>query len=283
MNFQKHIIRYLVFLLLFAVALPLQALATEDTIDDGVDVPIIMYHSLNKKRKDSWTLQPSAFEQDLRYLQDNGYTSVLLTDLVDYVENGTPLPEKPIVITFDDCYYNNLVYAFPLLEQYDMKMVLSVIGSYSQEFSEAEDLNPDYAHLSWTQLREMQDSGRVELANHTWGLHTHKGGRDGCCRLQGENMDSYRLLLYNDVSRLQNTLQEQCGIEPIGFTYPFGSKCPEALALLKELGFKVTLSCYEGMNHVTPNSPDCLFDMHRINRTPAKSVQSILQKFTNYN
>ncbi len=270
----KRMVPITLILLACILLSPISILAQEEP----VEVPIIMYHSLNKKRCDPWTLHPDAFEKDLQYLQENGYEAVLLIDLVEYVEHGVPLPEKPIVLSFDDCYYNNLVYALPMLEQYQMKMVLAIIGNSSEQFSRQKDLNVNYAHLSWEQLCQMQDSGLVELANHTWNMHSNaKGGRYGCCPMRGEDLESYRSIFYNDVRKLQDTILQQCGREPIAFVYPFGNRCPEALAILKEMGFKVTLSCYEGMNYVTPSNPDCLFDMHRVNRTPGKSVESILK------
>ena len=70
-------------------------------------------------------LSPAQFESDLKYLKENGYHTVVVQDLIDYVEKGVPLPEKPVMLTFDDGYYNNYYYAFPLLEEYDAKIVIS--------------------------------------------------------------------------------------------------------------------------------------------------------------
>lgn len=260
------------FIFLISAVMPFPVKAEENAID----VPVIMYHSLDAKARDIWTLSPAEFEKDLEYLAREGYTAVLLEDLVNYVENGSPLPEKPIVLTFDDCYYNNYLYAYPLMEKYDMKMVISIIGAYSQQYSEEEDVNPTYAHLSWQTLKEMQDSGRVELANHSWDLHTSRGKRDGCCIMKGESMDSYSQFLQKDVMKLQETLTAECGKAPLCFTYPFGSKCPEALSVLRGLGFKVTLSCYEGMNHIKYGDTESLYDMRRINRSPSKPLEQIL-------
>lgn len=244
----------------------------------SADVPIIMYHSLSEKAGDIWTLPPAEFERDLAYLQENGYHAVFISDLIAFVEDGTPLPEKPIALTFDDCYYNNYQYGMPLLEQYDMSMTLSVIGSYSEEFSLVEDTNPIYAHLSWDTLREMQESGRVELANHSWGLHTHENGRNGCCRKTGEDSTQYQKLLTEDVERLQQKLEENCGTRPLCFTYPFGSKCTEALDALLGMGFKASLSCYEGQNHIEQGNAESLHDLRRVNRAPGKSVEAILRE-----
>ena len=93
-----------------------------------------MYHSILKdaSRTGKYVITPSRVEEDLIYLQENGYETVVVADLIAYVTDGTPLPEKPVMITLDDGYLNNLTYMLPLLEQYDMRAVISVIGLYSE-------------------------------------------------------------------------------------------------------------------------------------------------------
>ena len=245
-----------------------------------VKVPVIMYHSLHNRPANQWTITPEAFANDMRYLAQNGYHAVNSTDLILFVREGTPLPEKPVMLTFDDGYYNNMLYALPLLEEYDMKIVLSVIGEHIEIWSKAEgEINITGGHLTWKQITQAHNTGRVEISNHTNALHVNKNGRNGCMRKKGENLQSYCQMLMQDVGQLQQNLLDNCGITPVCFAYPFGSKCPEALDVLKEMGFQVTLSCHEGNNTITCGNPDCLFDMRRVNRTPERPIRSILQKF----
>ncbi|MBR0276882.1 MAG: polysaccharide deacetylase family protein, partial [Clostridia bacterium] len=120
-----------------------------DSNDSSIDVPIIMYHSVKNDISDSakYIVTPNQLESDLIYLAQNGYTTITMTDLIDYVYNDKKLPEKPIILTFDDGYFNNYYYAYPLMKKYNMKMVISVVGSYSDKFSEIDDSNPAYAYL----------------------------------------------------------------------------------------------------------------------------------------
>ena len=245
---------------------------TPTDVPAPVNVPVIMYHSITDRRSTPWIISPAALEQDLRYLSENGYTSVFAYDLINFVYGEGTLPEKPVVLTFDDGMQNNLTNVLPLLEKYDMRIVLSIIG-------EASDDDPKYsAHLSWDGIRQMLESGRVEIANHTWGLHKNDNGRCGCMRRKGEDLDDYRRLLTNDVARLQTEIYENLGITPQTFTYPYGAKCKEALDVLKEMGFLVTLSCHGGTNNISPGDHDVLFDLKRNNRAPGTSAQYFLEK-----
>ena len=85
--------------------------------ENGIELPIIMYHSVLKSRSGDYIVHPSEIENDLQYIQSKGYTTITMTDLINYVYNGTDIPEKPIIITFDDWYYNNIGYVFTILKK----------------------------------------------------------------------------------------------------------------------------------------------------------------------
>ena len=102
--------------------------------DDSIALPIVMYHSLLKSKSGNYIVHPATFENDLKYIQDKRYTTITMTDLINYVYKNSPLPEKPIIITFDDGFYNNFGYAVPLLHKYDMKAVISIVGKYTDTY-----------------------------------------------------------------------------------------------------------------------------------------------------
>lgn len=266
----------LLFAIIFTAIMPPRVNAMEGS---GVQVPIIMYHSLLNKSTNQWNISPEAFEKDLIYLSENGYQTVFMSDIIAYVYEGAPLPPKPIVLTFDDGYYNNYTKGLPLLEKYDMKIVLSVIGSNTEHWTEhPSDIDERYGHVTWTQIAEMVQSGHVELANHTWDLHHNNNGRNGCCRKKSESGDAYDKLLTEDVEALQVKLEEITGSRPECFTYPFGSRCPESWGVLKKSGFKANLSSTDGMNTLHVDDQECLDYMKRNNRTPKLSLETILKK-----
>ena len=243
----------------------------EAKVEDRIDLPIIMYHGLLKeeKRQGQFIISPNLFEQDLRYLQENGYTTVVIADLIAYVQDGKPLPEKPVMLTFDDGYYNNYLYAFPLLKQYNCKMVLSPIGRYTDEYTQNKDTHANYAHCSWDAVREMMASGLVEFQNHSYNLHSIDSGRKGTKKKAVESLVDYRTLLVEDVMKMQTRMREETGYTPTAFVYPFGAVSSESLPILKELGFQATLICESHINAIT-RDPECLYGLGRYRR-PAKT------------
>ena len=235
-----------------------------------------MYHSL-AGAGGSTSISGAAFEADLQYLQANDYQAVTLGALAGFVHHGTPLPERPVVLTFDDGYYNNYSVGLPLARAYQMPIVVSVIGKDTEIWSEISSTDLRHGHVTWDQIREMAASGFVEIANHTWDLHKQEHGRKGASIQQGEDLESYWAALHADLGKLQRELAVRAGVAPIGFVFPFGNTCPEAAEILAELGFLVSLSCCDGMNTLTRGDPSCLFDLRRYERTPGRPVGEILE------
>lgn len=266
---------------LFAVQFPvtLQGILTmTQTASEGIPVPILMYHSILKDSAQAgkYVLSPEVLQQDLQYLQKNGYTAITVSDLIAYVQNAAPLPEKPVMITFDDGYFNNYLYVMPLLEEFHMKAVISIIGSQTALFTENGQENAYWSHVSTEHLRQMAASGVFEIQNHSWDLHTY-GQRHGCVRIRGEDTQAYAQMLQNDTERVQTLLTEAGLPTPQCYTYPFGSFSEESEQLLQRMGFQCTLGCEEGMNYITQD-PNCLFLLKRWNRPSGISTERFMQK-----
>lgn len=262
-----------------AVAGRLAASAEEKQKAEGIELPIIMYHGILKdsKRQGKFVISPAEFEEDLQYLTEHGYHTVVIQDLIDYVYEGTPLPEKPVMLTFDDGYYNNYVYAYPLLQQYQCKMVLSPIGRYADQYTQSGEENANYSNATWTRLKEMADSGLVEIQNHTYNLHTTGKKRQGASKIKGESVDAYQSMLKEDVEKMQELVQQNVGVTPTAFTYPFGAVSREALPVLKELGFQATLICAGRTNRIT-RDPECLYGLGRFLRPSGVSAEQYFTK-----
>lgn len=244
----------------------------------GVKVPIIMYHSMLKeqKRLGKYVISPDTFEGDLKYLQKNGYQTVTVRDLVDYVKSQKPLPEKPVMLTFDDGYYNNFVYAYPLAKKYNAKIVIAPIGYYTDLFTKNDADHPNYSHLTWTEISEMMASGLVEFQNHSYNLHSTKG-RIGAQKLRRESTAAYTSMLQKDVGKMQSEMKEKTGYMPIAFVYPFGASSKESNPILKRMGFQATLVCRSKINVITKD-PQCLYSLGRFLRPSGQSSERYFEK-----
>ncbi len=235
--------------------------------EEKVTIPIILYHSILTKDKiiDRYTITPSELESDLEYVRDNGYTTITMSDLIDYVYDGKALPVKPLIITFDDGYLNNYEYAYPLLKKYEMKAVLSIIGCYVDLFTNEKSDNLVYSHINWDQVNALLESGCFELQNHTYSLHTKKKGRVGAKIKRGESLEHYEKILTEDIGGFQQLITEKTGYTPNTFVYPYGEVSKESILILKDMGFRASLSTYGGINYLT-RDPDMLFGLKRNDR-----------------
>lgn len=171
----KIISIYLCIILMFSCVYIYTSVKASEKV--GVKVPIIMYHSILKSKSGDYIVSPETFEEDLQYIKEKGYTTIVISDLIEYVYNNTPLPEKPIIITFDDGYYNNYGYAIPLLKKHDMKAVISIVGEYTDTFSKTDEANLNYGYLRWIDIAKLVDEDTVEFQNHTYNLHKILNGR----------------------------------------------------------------------------------------------------------
>ncbi|MEG2381716.1 MAG: polysaccharide deacetylase family protein [Oscillospiraceae bacterium] len=248
----------------------------------GLKLPIIMYHGITteQKRVGKYVISCDMFKSDLKYLKDNGYTTILIKDLIDYVNADGTLPNKPILLTFDDGYYNNYVYAYEMLKENNMKAVISIIGKWTDVYTENEEPNPIYSHLTWDNINELLDSGIIEIQNHSYDMHTINNGRNGTKKKMGESDIDYKVALTGDIERLQNEFKANTlnKYSPTCFTYPYGSISPESQAIIKDIGFKASLSCEEKINIIEKGNPECLYLMKRYLRDNVTSVEKILQK-----
>ncbi len=254
------------------------ALANGQGSGDKAAVPIIMYHSVcdNKKVLSDYRISPSLFEEDLKYLRSHGYESVFVSDLVAFVKEGKPLSDKPVILTFDDGYLNNLTEVLPLLEKYSMCATISVVGEFCSAAVEEADPNPMYAYLTWADIQTLSETGIIEIGNHTNAMH-EIGERKGCMKISGESDDGYEEALCSDLSALQEALAKNSNVTPTVFTYPFGFVSDESLPIIKKLGFSAALTCYEKINYID-GSEDGVYKLGRFNRSAGLSTEQFMKK-----
>lgn len=227
--------------------------AATSSTDAVLTLPVAMYHHIlpQEERQGDYVISPAQFEDDLRYILECGYTPVSARELLSYYSTGAPLPAKPMMITFDDGNESFYEYVYPLLQQYAVPAIVSIIGNQTELYSAGEPTNVLYSYLTWEMLREMQDSGLVEVGNHTYDMHSNTPGkRYGIRILEGETQEQYQSALWGDIGRLSQRMTEELGEAPTIFAYPFGALCRESRPILQDMGFRIILTCAEQVNQL---------------------------------
>lgn len=278
---------FMVLVFLLSAILPLTAHASEPDADESLvffkadktaEVPIIMYHLVTKNGKlvGRYGITPDELESDLKFLKENGYETIVMADLIAFVYRGRALPEKPVMLTFDDGNFSDYLYLYPLLQKYDQQAVLSVLGKQSDEYTKAAEKNADakFPNLTWPQIKEMKDKGAVEIQSHSYDLH----GSIGSAKRRSESVAEYQNRFGNDLSRLQDRCKEELRWKPTTFTYPLGMISDSSRQTLNDLGFTASLSCCEGMNLIIQGDPECLFKLKRNIRPSGRPIGTILER-----
>jgi len=266
----------LVFLSLTLLAPLPNSVTVAGRLDASVELPIIMYHTIFHKTPGKYILPPSCLEGDLIYINQNGFTTVTVADLIDFTKNNKPLPSKPIMLIFDDGNVTNYKYAFPLLQKYNAKAVMAVVGAWIDEnYDSTGKLVKKGPALNYAQIKEMTDSGLVEIQNHSYDMHKFTPRR-GMTQKKTELPEEYEAALKKDLMLLQERLRDKVGIEPTAVAYPFGSYSKSSGQVLRNLGFKAAFTCNEKINILTRDS-DLLW-LGRFNRPYGISSQEFFAK-----
>lgn len=275
------ILSFYVIIALFTSVVAYAAKNTQNEID-GITVPIIMYHSIsqNTSRLGKYVVSPETIENDISFLKQNGYETIFISDLIRYVYDDVPLPEKPVILSFDDGYYNNIVYLPEILKKYNAKATIAVVGEFTDKFSEADSHNVNFSHLTWEDLQAVSKSEYFEVSNHTYNMHS-TDGRVGCFKLKNETDEQYKENLTADIMKMQKALEEKANIKCTVFTYPYGKICDSSVDIIKEMGFKASLSCYERLNTITKDK-NCLYLLGRYNRPYNISTEKFMKKMKIY-
>lgn len=235
--------------------------------------------SEDETKANKYTVITSEFESDLQYLKENGYNTVTMSEVIAFVDGGAELPENPIVITFDDGFYSTLSLAYPLLQQYQMNAVVSVIGSVAQTYTDTIDHNVNYANLNWEEIAFLDSTDEIEIQNHTYDLHSDgTNGRKGLSRMNGETVQQYEKILTDDLTKMQNLLLENCNITATTLAYPYGAYSAETLDIIKSLGFQSSFVCEERVNVITQGETDSLYNLGRYNRESGISTEEFFEK-----
>lgn len=244
------------------------------------EVTVLMYHSI--VTRDSYAgmyaVPLSRLEDDLAGLQARGYHFVSPRMLLDFVDEGASLPEKPVLLTFDDGYRNNFTLLPGLLERYDAYGVVAVVGRYCDAAPSPETDTSPHISIGWDELASIAaECPRLTLASHSYDLHETEP-RLGSGLLPGESQAHWQEVFCRDAQRMEQALEEHLGFRPWIYAYPFGVIAPGADDLLRAMGIRMTFSCREERCLLRQGDGDCLLSMGRFNRDGRLSSGEFLER-----
>lgn len=258
---RKRWIAFFCFLAMAVSWLPARCSAAPE-----VTLPIVMYHHMSPKSKlwGDYVISPAQFEKDLQYLRTHGYTAITTQQLIDWCNGEGELPQKPVMITFDDGFESTAVYAQPLLEKYQMCAVVSIIGAVAQQYTDKPDHMLDYSYMNWDQIEELEKAGQFEIQCHTYDMHQLKP-RQGCSSMHGEDTATYTQAFEADIARFQADMKAHLGHPADVLALPFGFYCADTLSNAQKLGFRAAFTCTERVNRLTGAACE-LMTLCRFNR-----------------
>lgn len=220
-----------------------------------IDLPILMYHRIGQGGDSVWWVPREVFAAQMQFLADQGYTTVLPSDVVAHRRRGIPLPAKPILITFDDGHLNALTEAEPILLQHGFRAVNFLITDYVADRAEARRDYEGAPCLIWPEVLAMQERGAFVFGGHS---RSHANLR-AMGRCDEEVQGCWDELVRNGVR------------EPEGFCYPFGQFRDETVDSVKRSSFRIAFVTEDRRARVGPG--------HSLYTVPRVSVYGGARQF----
>jgi len=255
---------------------------------------VLCYHEVAENAQslsDPYAINVKRLAQQLSWMQGQGYHFVSVDQILADRNGGAPLPDKAVLLSFDDGYRSAYTKVFPILKQFKAPAVLGLVGSWLTPRDDQEvkygDLNvPRNRFLSWDQIREMQSSGLIEFANHSFAMHkgiianpqgNSEPALSSLAWAQGryETPDAYAARVREDLGRNSALIQKQTGHAPRVMVWPYGSYNLSAARIAGNLGMPLTLSLDVGVN--TAQTP--LYALKRVLMDARTQLPDLAEQF----
>jgi peptidoglycan/xylan/chitin deacetylase (PgdA/CDA1 family) len=188
----------------------------------AVDIPILNYHKIDTAYNIALSLTPQEFDDQMAFLYENGYHTITPDQLMGYLKYGRELPEKPILLSFDDGYLDNYTNAYFIMKKYGFTATIFLVTS---------KIGQDPRFMSWDQIREMQQNGFV------FGSHTVD--HQPLTSLSPE-------AALNELEESSRIIEEQLGTKPRYFAYPSGAYNRQVEELVRQAGYRAAFTVRYG-------------------------------------
>lgn len=200
---------------------------TEKKLEDASEyndkpIPILMYHSIAYEKGNDLRIPKEKFREQMKFLKDNGYTTLTLTEVNDLFTKNIPVPKKSVVLTFDDGYVDNYTNAFPILKEFSIKATVFVITDWVDKL-------PQF--MTTAQLNEMDENG-IDIEAHT---QVHKELDTLSYVEQLKTLKGSKEFLEKNLNKKVNFM-----------AYPFGRYNSTTIKAAKEAGYTVALKMEGG-------------------------------------
>lgn len=228
------------------IIIPLESFRPGGLTANGYQlVPVLAYHHFSRSNSNrKMIVGERRFEQQLRYLQDNGYYGITIDQFFGFLEFGQ-VPEKSVLITIDDGWESTYSIAYPLLKKYNYPAVLYIPTNHIREQKSR--------FLSWDQIRSMLADENVDIQPHT---KTHRNLIE---RQQRESFSSYINAIRSELSVPQKIISNKLGHETTSLSYPFGATNSFVAALTEAEGYTTGFTVQRDGNPFFQNN----FDLNR--------------------
>lgn len=224
--------------------------------NEDVGVPILYYHSVLPDAEvtthNEVTISPEKLNEELMIVKELGYTTITISELTDYLNNNNPIPEKSIVITFDDGYTDNYVHAFPILKELNMKATIFMIAS---------QVDSGY-YMSASQLKEMSDYG-IDIESHT----------DNHVYLDKLSYEKQLKELKDSKEKLEKIL----GKNVTSIAYPYGNYNEDTKRAVIDAGYTLAFTTNKGLAKRTNNK----IELNRIYVSSDYSLELFKERLLN--
>lgn len=247
------------------------------------DVPVLMWHNLAEESSGDMTISVDTFRAQIEALHEAGFKTVSLQQLYDYVHFGTELPEKPIVLTFDDGYFSNYEYAFPILQEYDMQATIFAIGVSVGKDTYKDTDHAMTPHFGVDEAREMVASGLISVQSHTYDMHQWPPFEDGNAQVRetllpfdGEADADYEAAVEADFAESRELLESITGQPVNALAFPEGAYVTLTQDALRSAGAELTFTTVRAVNTVVKGLPQSLCAMPRFGMTESTDMTALV-------
>ncbi len=265
---------------------PAQALPVIPAEDSAQSFRVLCYHDIRDDARNTMAASPESTAIDTReltrqlsWLEKNGYHAVSLQQIIDARAGRAALPTRAVLLTFDDGYESTYTRVFPLLKQFHFPAVIALVGDWMETTAQPNThVAPGTRFVNWNQVREMQQSGLVEVASHSYELHqgilaNPQGNLLPAAtshqylptKKEYESDADYQKRIKSDLVRNADVIERNTGHRPRAMVWPYGAYNRLVADWAAAAGMPVTMTLDGGQNTA---------------HTPLTSVRRELVSFT---